>query len=232
MFQRYIITMPLYLLLIAKCHTNASQHQKSVRSLESFLNKFVKMVQEEMHERLNTSMYHLQMPDHLDSVSGRRIQLGKDRLARIFGLSFKFGRNGNCERYIKNGKNTLRCPVKFDDLLIQLPLLDNEETVYVAHVTVKGALDFRQDRNGTTFHQFILLNQQYEMRNSNGKPVNPPPAAYCLKAKSPSGLKAVLQKRLQDLIVKGEFKDAVLSSLKRMRKAKDMSGSKTSITFI
>uniref|UniRef100_A0A6B0V3V6 Putative secreted protein n=1 Tax=Ixodes ricinus TaxID=34613 RepID=A0A6B0V3V6_IXORI len=225
MFQRYIITMPLYLLLIGKCHTNASRHHKSVSSLEIFLNTFVRMVQEEMHERLNTSMYHLQMPDHLDSVSGRRIQLGEDRLARIFGLSFKFGRNGNCGIYFKNRQAILRCPVKFDDLQIQLPLLDDEETVYVAHVTVKGVLDFRQGGNGTAFHQFILLHQQYEMRNSDGEPVNPPPAAYCLKAKSPSGLKAVLQKRLQDLIVKGEFKDAVLSSLKRMRKAKDMSGS-------
>uniref|UniRef100_A0A6B0V6D9 Secreted protein n=1 Tax=Ixodes ricinus TaxID=34613 RepID=A0A6B0V6D9_IXORI len=232
MFRRYIITMPLYLLLIGKCHINASQRHKSVRSFESFLNKFVKMVQEEMHERLNVSMHHLQMPDHLDSMSGRRIKLGKDRLARIFGLSFKFGRDGNCEIYIKNGRNTLRCPVKFDDLLIQLPLLDNEETVYVAHVTVKGALFFLQGRNGTAFHQFILLNQQYEMRNSNGKPVNPPPAPYCLKAKSPYGLKAILQKKLENLIVKGEFKNAVLSALKSMQQTKDMIGSKTSITFL
>ncbi|XP_040074595.1 uncharacterized protein LOC120846786 [Ixodes scapularis] len=210
----------------------ASQRDKRVIYFENFLDQFVLMVQREIHERLNTSMYRLQMPDHLDSVSGRRIPLGQDRTARIFGLSFKFGRNGNCVKYIKPVKTTLRCPVKFDDLLIQLPLLDNEQTVYVAHVTVRGALDFRQGRNGTVFHRYTLLNQQYEMMNSDGKPVNPPPAAYCLKAKSPSGLKSVLKKRLEDLIVKGEFKDAVFSSFKKMREAKNMSGSKTSITFL
>uniref|UniRef100_A0A6B0V485 Uncharacterized protein n=1 Tax=Ixodes ricinus TaxID=34613 RepID=A0A6B0V485_IXORI len=225
MFRRYIITMPLYLLLIGECHINASRRHKSVSSFEIFLNAFVRMVQEEMHERLNVSMYHVQMPDHLDSVSGRRIQLGEDRLARIFGLSFKFGRGGNCGIYFENGRAILRCPVKFDDLLVQLPLLDDEGTVYVAHVTVKGVLFFLQGGNGTAFHRFILLHQQYEMMNSDGEPVNPPPAAYCLKAKSPSGLKSVLQKRLEDLIVKGEFKDAVLSSLKSMRQAKDMIGS-------
>uniref|UniRef100_A0A6B0V4E3 Putative secreted protein n=1 Tax=Ixodes ricinus TaxID=34613 RepID=A0A6B0V4E3_IXORI len=225
MFQSYTIKMLLCLLLIGKCDSNASLLNKVVRSLDIFMNRFVRLVQQEIHARLNVSMYHFQLPSHLDSMTGRRIDLGEDRTARIFGLSFKFVRNGNCGIWIQYGKSTICCPVKFDDLQVQLPQYNNKETVYVAHATVKGALVFHQGRNGTAFQRFILLQQRYEMMNSDGEPVNPPPAAYCLKVKSAFGLKGILRTFFQYLIVDGEFKEALVSSLKKVRKAQDISGS-------
>uniref|UniRef100_A0A6B0UX51 Putative secreted protein n=1 Tax=Ixodes ricinus TaxID=34613 RepID=A0A6B0UX51_IXORI len=157
MFQSYTIKMLLYLLLIGKCHSNASLLNKAVRSLDIFMNRFVRLVQQEIHARLNVSMYHFQLPSHLDSMTGRKINLGEDRTARIFGLSFKFVRNGNCGIWIQYGKSTICCPVKFDDLKVQLPQYNNKETVYVAHATVKGALVFHQGGCSASVFIFIIL---------------------------------------------------------------------------
>ncbi|CAN7994630.1 unnamed protein product [Ixodes pacificus] len=222
MFQSYIIKFPLYLLLILKFHINGAQRLGGVTHYDTFMDKVVTMVQQELHERLNGSMYRALLPDHLVSVSGRSINLGVDRLSRIFGLTFKFWRNGSCKKWIYYGKNgnssTLRCPVKFSDLKMQLPQLDNEGTVYVVHVTITGTLVFQEGQNYMFFQRFIWDKKHYEIRNSDGKPVNPPPAAYCLKAKSPSSLKGILQTTFEKLIEHGLFKDAVVFSLKQIRK--------------
>ncbi|XP_040063687.1 uncharacterized protein LOC120838022 [Ixodes scapularis] len=218
MFQSCIIKIPLYLLLILKFRINGAQRHEGMIGYDTFMNRFVTMVQQELHERLNVSMYHVLLPDHLVSVSGRSINLGEDRLMRIFGLSFKFWRNGNCEKWIYYTKNHLHCPVKFDDLKIQLPLLANEVTVYVVHATITGTLVFQQDKSNLLFQRFIWKTKQYKIMNSDGEPVNPPPAAYCLKAKSLSSLKVILQTIFENLIEHGIFKDAVESSLQKIRK--------------
>uniref|UniRef100_A0A090XET9 Putative secreted protein n=1 Tax=Ixodes ricinus TaxID=34613 RepID=A0A090XET9_IXORI len=218
MFQSYIIKISLYLLLILKFHINGAQRREVMISYNTFINKVVTMVQQELHERLNGSMYRVQLPDHLVSVSGRSISLGEDRLMRIFGLTFKLWRNGNCEKWSYNKRNHLHCPVKFDDLKIQLPQLGNKGTVYVVHVTIKGTLVFQEGKDQMLFQRFIWDKKDYEIMNSDGKPVNPPPAAYCLKAKSTSSLKVILQRELENLIKHGLFKSAMESSLKKIPK--------------
>ncbi|XP_040065048.1 uncharacterized protein LOC115318508 [Ixodes scapularis] len=199
-----------------------AQRLGGVKRYDTFMDKVVTMVQQELHERLNGSMYRVLLPDHLVSVSGRSINLGKDRWSRIFGLTFLFWRNGSCKKWIYKGKKgsltTLRCPVKFNDLKLQLPQLDNEGTVYVVHATITGTLVFQEGNNYMFFQRLIWNKNHYEMRNSDGKPVNPPPAAYCLKAKSPSSLKGILQTTLENLIEHGLFKDAVVFALKKIRK--------------
>uniref|UniRef100_A0A6B0V4J9 Putative secreted protein n=1 Tax=Ixodes ricinus TaxID=34613 RepID=A0A6B0V4J9_IXORI len=227
MFQSYILNIPIYVLLLLQCHINGAKGYGGVESYQNFMEEFVKVVHQEVHKSLNTSMYHVHLPAYLVTVSGKSINLGADHLARIFGLSFKFGSDGSCIKRKMTGKNTLHCPVKFEDLLIQLPLLDFEETVYVVHVTIKGTLVFLEGTNRMHFQRLILLYEHYEIMDSDGKPVNPPPAAYCLKAKSPLGLKGILQNILQNIIENGVFKNGVKSSLEKIQKPKDISDAKT-----
>lgn len=119
---------------------------RGVKSYEIFINEVVSRVKQELHERLRTGMYYVRLPDSLVSESADSIKLGEDRWARVFGLTFRFARNGYCNKWRKKGQNTLHCPVKFEDLEIQLPKLDNDTIVYVAHVTIKGMLIFQEGK--------------------------------------------------------------------------------------
>uniref|UniRef100_A0A090X9L1 Putative secreted protein n=1 Tax=Ixodes ricinus TaxID=34613 RepID=A0A090X9L1_IXORI len=224
MYQSYIIKMSIFLLLILKCHIIGAQRHEDLSSYEVFLDKLVAMVQQQLHERLKVNMYYVELPDYLKSMSGRSIKLGRDHLVRIFGLNFKFLSNGKCNMETMDGQNTLSCPVRFDDLQIQLPPLEYGGTVYVVHVTINGTLVLKEGTKHMQFQQFIWLYEHYEMMDSDWEPVNPPPAAYCLKVKSPLGLKGILQTKLQKLIEDGVFRDAVVSSLEKIPKPTDMIG--------
>uniref|UniRef100_A0A6B0V4D0 Putative secreted protein n=1 Tax=Ixodes ricinus TaxID=34613 RepID=A0A6B0V4D0_IXORI len=223
MFHSYTVKLPICLLLILKCQIIGAAPFRGVKSYEIFINEVVSMVKQELHDRLKTGMYYVRLPESLVSESGDSIQLGEDRWARVFGLTFRFARNGYCNKWRKRGQNTLHCPVKFEDLEIQLPKLDNDTIVYVVHVTIKGMLVFEEDISQMFFQRFIW-HVKYEMMDSERKTVNNPPYVYSLKNKSPLGLRAILQTRLINLIEYGEFKDAVISSLRRIPKPKDISG--------
>ncbi|XP_042145094.1 uncharacterized protein LOC121835180 [Ixodes scapularis] len=224
MFHCYTIKLSICLLLILKCQIIGAASFRGVKSYEIFINEVVSRVKQELHERLRTGMYYVRLPDSLVSESADSIKLGEDRWARVFGLTFRFARNGYCNKWRKKGQNTLHCPVKFEDLEIQLPKLDNDTIVYVAHVTIKGMLIFQEGKSQMFFQRFIWHEKKYEMMDSDRKTVDNPPGVYSLKNKSPLGLQGILETRLINLIEYGEFKDAVLSSLRRIPKPKDISG--------
>uniref|UniRef100_A0A6B0UFN3 Putative secreted protein n=1 Tax=Ixodes ricinus TaxID=34613 RepID=A0A6B0UFN3_IXORI len=65
MFQSYILNIPIYVLLLLQCHINGAKGYGGVESYQNFMEEFVKVVHQEVHKSLNTSMYHVHLPAYL-----------------------------------------------------------------------------------------------------------------------------------------------------------------------
>uniref|UniRef100_A0A090X9K4 Putative secreted protein n=1 Tax=Ixodes ricinus TaxID=34613 RepID=A0A090X9K4_IXORI len=214
-------------LLFLLCTISAYQMTGASPSADTRLDDFFAEVflktQYELTRR-NPNGRKIFIPSYLDDDSGVSVYIGTNPYAIIFGLDYKFQRNGRCITKVEQTKHTFQCPVTFSWIRIVLPRAVEETTQYVVHVEITGkvVLEERSGIPNMRYKRFTRMGATYLMFDSNYNPVSYPDR-YSLKTGKLRNLRGILESRLGTFLGENEqLSDCINAALRAVKNPPDL----------
>uniref|UniRef100_A0A0K8R7T0 Uncharacterized protein n=1 Tax=Ixodes ricinus TaxID=34613 RepID=A0A0K8R7T0_IXORI len=189
----------------------------SLRSLsaEDFIDRILFRIQQNLYRRL-TKGWSIFLGTSLQADNGTLIPLGIDNFALGVGVHYKLKRDGECNTKEESSKNTLQCPVIFDQFKVILPRFHGDGgKQYILRVVMKVKVVLWNPRGSSflSYKRFTNTRTTYTMTDSNNVIVIETPARYSLSLKSTRNLRGVMWSRLEDFLTNGDFYHSLTYSL-------------------
>ncbi|XP_040077250.1 uncharacterized protein LOC120849163 [Ixodes scapularis] len=191
--------------------------------LDDFFAEVILKTQYELTRR-NPNGRKIFLPSSLEDDNGVRVSIGRDIYAIIFGLDYKFQKNGRCITKVEQAKHTLQCPVTFSWIRIVLPRAVDETTQYVVRAKITGrvVLEERSGIPNMRYKRFSRSGTTYLMFDSNYNPV-PSPDKYSLKTGNLLNLRGILESRLRTFLGDNEqLSDCINTALRAVKNPPDL----------